>query len=125
MPYSFSDSMNWLHEPITVYVKSQPESIGGGDYVEDTETSYTLKGFFIPQIKRRLVTSQYGDKVISTMQVVFDAYEWTSRGISPSVRINKIVYSGRNYKVITVEDYSKYNRTVVLTVTAEVDGPAY
>ncbi len=125
MPYSFSDSMNWLHESITVYVKSQPEHIGGGDYVEDEETAYTLKGFFIPQIKRRLATSQYGDKVISTMQAVFDIYEWTSRGISPSVRVEKILYAGRFYKVITVEDYSKYNRSVVLTVSAEVDGPAY
>jgi len=109
-------------EVITLQIRPEPASIGGGKVVEQPATSYTLRALFIPDSSKTFMPTKDGDMLVSTSEVQISGDELTSQGITNIPVYNtKVLYGSRSYTVIRVEDYRHQTGAVLLKVIAELD----
>jgi hypothetical protein len=111
---------------MTLRVKTEPTDIGGGNYLSATNTDYSIRGIFIPNVSNMLLPTGRGDIQVSTSQVQIPQSQITAAGLSGmTTLIQQVVYNSRTYTVMRVEDYTGINGCWLLEVVAEVDADAY
>jgi hypothetical protein len=113
-------------DSITLLIRPEPESVGGGKVVEQPAVRYTLDALFIPDASRMFIPTKDGDMLVSTSEVQISDEQLIANSITDIPTYNtKVLYGGRSYTVIRVEDYRPQTGAILLKVVAELDVVAH